>query len=269
MKIYDIADDDVYCKAVLYAPFGAGKTRLAGTAAEHPEMRDVLLVRCEDGHATITHQACRMTPKIKSIGEMRQLFWDLANKKKAKLSTVDGDGNRSTEDYDFKNVRTLIIDSGTALLQTCIEETVEKNCKKDSNKDPDRVTIRDWGDANFIMTKLMRQFFDLPMNVIVTALVREDYNTDDPEERMRRGATLCRPDFNPKLANRIMAFTDFVWWLEVKKNGQRVLHTQPKGAWVAKTRGDVFASKLPAEIGNPDLPTIFNLLQQVQPKKGK
>jgi hypothetical protein len=263
MRISDIASEDVYTKAIIYAPFGAGKTQLCGTAAEHQDMRDVLLMRCEDGKATITHQQLKMTPRIASIKEARDLFWDLANKRKAKFKNAEGE----TEEYDYSKVRTLIIDSGTAMLQTTIEEVVAKNCKDNPGKDPDRVTIRDWGDANFILTKLFRQFFDLPMNVLLTALVREDYNTDDPDARMRRGPVLCRPDFNPKLANRVMAFADFVWWISVKGDGTRILHTQPDGAWVAKTRGDIFAGKLPSKIPNPTLPKIYNLLRSVQPKE--
>jgi hypothetical protein len=263
MRIVDITDEDVWMKAIIYAPFGVGKTRLCGTAAEHEEMRDVLLMRCEDGKATITHQAIKMTPRIRTIGEARQLFWNLANRKKASFKSADGESVH----YDYGAVKTLIIDSGTALLQTCVEEVVAKNCEKDPKKDPDRVTIRDWGDANFILTKLFREFFDLPMNVLVTALVREDYNTDDPEDRVRRGPVLCRPDFNPKLANRVMAFADFVWWMSMNKDGTRILHTQPEGAWVAKTRGDVYASKLPAKIGNPTLPKLYTVLKSVQPEK--
>ena len=266
MKIFDIGDEEVYIKALVYALYGVGKTRFAGTAAEHPKMRDLLLVRCEDGHATITHQACKMTPKIRSMKEMEKLFWDLSEKRTQTFTTVNDKGEKVTERYDFANVRTVIIDSGTALLQTCLEEVVAEKIKKDKDKEP-FPTIRDFGIANFMMTKLLRQFFDLEMNVILTALVREDYNTSDPEDRMRRGPSLCRPDFTPKLANRVMSFADSVWWMEAKQNGDRILHTQPKTPWVAKTRGDVFAKELPDAIKDPDLPNIYNLLQNVQPEK--
>ena len=250
MKIVDIRYEPIFMKCVVYSHFGVGKTLLAGTAADEPEMRDVLLIRAEDGSTTIRHKNLKATKLVASVSEVDDLFWKLMNKKKG-----------------FETFKTVIIDSGTALLQTCLEEVVEKNCKKDKSKDPDRVSIRDWGDANFILTKLFRHYFDLPMNVIVTALVREDFNTDDPEERARRGPTLCRPDFNPKLANRIQAFADFVWSMHRKSDGTRVLLTQPKGSWTGKTRGEEYAEQLPVEVENPTLPKLYQLLKSVQPKK--
>ena len=250
MKLVNIRDEQSLMKAIIYAHFGVGKTRLAGTAADHPEMRDVLLIRAEDGSSTIRHKNVEATKLVASVSEVQDLFWKLANKKKG-----------------YERFRTVIIDSGTALLQTCIVEVVEKNCKRDPNKDPDRVTIRDWGDANFILTKIFRQFFDLPMHVIVTALVREEFNTSDPETRMKRGPVLCMPDFNPKLARRIMAFADFVWSMHIDKNGERKLLTQPKGAWCAKTRGEEYAEQLPEAVVNPTLPQLFELLKSVQPTK--
>lgn len=245
MKLVNVRDEPIYMKALIYAHFGVGKTLLAGTAADDPAMRDVLLIRAEDGTTTIRNKNITATKKIASVSEVQDLFWKLANKNKG-----------------FENFKTVIIDSGTALLQTCIEETVAKNCKKDSSKDPDRVTIRDWGDANFILTKLFRQFFDLPMNVIVTALVREEFNTSDPETKLKRGPVLCMPDFNPKLARRIMAFADFVWSMHIEK-GKRVLLTQPKGAWCAKTRGEEYAEQLPDAVPDPTLPKLYQLLKQV------
>ncbi len=251
--LVDIRTEPVFMKAIVYAHFGVGKTLLAGSAADDESMRDVLLIRAEDGSTTIRNKHIEATKKIASISEVTDLFWELANCSK-----------------DFKRFKTVIIDSGTALLQTCIEETVAKNCQKDTSKDPDRVTIRDWGDANFILTKLFRRYFDLPMNVIVTALVREEFNTSDAETRLKRGPVLCMPDFNPKLARRVMAFADFVWSLYIEGEGdkaKRVLLTQPKGAWCAKTRGEEYAEQLPTKVINPTLPKLFQLLKQVSPQK--
>ena len=251
MKLIDPQTEPVFMKAIIFAHFGVGKTRLAGTAVDDPDMKDVLLIRAEDGSTTVRNKHITATHRVSSVSEVSDLFWKLANKHK-----------------DYKRFKTVIIDSGTALLQTCVEEVVERNCKKDTKKDPDRVTIRDWGDANFILTRLFRQFFDLPMHVIVTALVREEFNTSDPEDRMARGPVNCMPDFNPKLARRIMAFADFVWSLHIDKDGKtRKLLTQPKGAWCAKTRGEEFAEALPEHVDNPTLPQLYQLLRKVCPQK--
>lgn len=245
MKLQDVSDTPYFMKVLIFANFGVGKTRFGGTAMNHPEMRDVLFVTVEDGTLTVKHTGAKRTPSITSIREMEEVFWSLANKKPG-----------------FETIKTVVIDSGTDLVQLCVEEVVRDNCKANKGKDPDRVTIRDWGDVNFILTKLFRMFRDLPMNVIMTALVREQYDTDDPETKLRRGPVMCGPDFPPKLMMRTMAFFDHVWSLHRKSDGTRVLMTQPKHPWVGKTRGERFAEALGPTVENPELPQLFELLKK-------
>jgi hypothetical protein len=253
MKLHSLAEQPVYIKALIYGYFGAGKTRLCGTAAEHPEMKDVLLIKCEDGSLTIKHQDAQATDLIKSVSDLDDVFWSLANKKKG-----------------YETFKTVIIDSGTEALTMCVQEVVEKNCETDKSKDPDRVTIRDWGDANFIMTRLFRRFRDLPMHVLVTAQVREEFKTDDPSARLKTGPSICMPDFTPKLATRVMQYMDFVWALSVASDGvTRKLLTRPKGVWRAKTRGEEFANALGDVVENPTMPELFELLKKTSKQEGK
>lgn len=254
-KVTALGDGELFMKVLIYAEFGVGKTRFAGTAADHEEMRDVLFVRVEDGTLTVRGKDIKSVPMITEVSDMHDVFWALASKKK-----------------EFQGIKTVVIDSGTDLVQLCTEEVVRKNCARDSSKDPDRVTIRDWGDVNFILTKLFRMFRDLPMHVIMTALVREVFDTDDPETKLRRGPVMCVPDFPPKLGNRTMAFFDHVWSLHrtpTKENPNlRTLMTQPKKPWMAKTRGEAFAEALGPAVQDPTLPQLFELLKKTS-KKGQ
>jgi hypothetical protein len=213
-------------------------------------MKDVLLIKCEDGSLTIKHQDAQATDLIKSVSDLDEVFWGLANKKKG-----------------YETFKTVIIDSGTEALTMCLQEVVEKNCEVDKTKDPDRVSIRDYGDANFIMTRLFRRFRDLPMHVFITAQVREEYKSDDPATRMKTGPNICLPDFTPKLATRVMQYMDFVWALHVDKDGVRKLLTRPKGVWRAKTRGEAFADALGEVVSNPTLPELFELLKKTSQKE--
>lgn len=255
MKLSHIAEQPHFIKALVYGYFGAGKTFFAGTASDHEEMQPVLLARAEDGALTIRGKDAMVTPRIDTMAKFDEVFNNLANKRKG---------------WEFN---TVILDSGTALLQTCLEEVVERNASGDPSKSTDRISIRDFGDANFMMRKRIRQLFMLPMHVIVTALVREEYNTSDPETRLKRGPVMCSPDFTPKLRDQVMAFADFVWHIHAKSDGTRVLITQPvkRGTtlWLAKSRGEEFSRHLPVEVENPRLPQLLEMMKAAYAAESK
>ena len=250
MKLENTNETPLYLKALIYGPFGIGKTMLAGTACDVEAMRGVLLVRAEDGALTIKNNAVRATPLIDTIKLADEVYFGLAQ--------------RSPE---FAGIKTVVFDSISAMLQTVLREVVDTNCRKNSNKDPNLPSQHDYGQMTFIMRRMIRRFAALPMNVIFTALLRERFNTDDEAEKMKRGPVLCMPDLTPKVAEDAMAAVDMVWALNAKADGTRVLLTQRSGAWVAKTRGEEFAKALAPKLENPTLPIIHKLLTETQGKQ--
>jgi len=239
-----------FFKALIYGHFGVGKTQFAGTASDCEAMRDVLFVRIEDGTMTVRHKDhIELSRVVKKVADVETIFWRLAQGK------ADNP------------IRTVVLDSGTDLVQLCREEVVAKNCAKNPNKDKDQISLRDHGDVNFILTRLFRMFRDLPMHVIITALVTERFNTDDPDEKMKRGPVQCLPAFPPMLGSRVMAYVDHVWSIHRRENGSRFMLTQPKGPWTAKTRNDLFAVAIGTVIENPTLPTIMQLLTEKTSKQ--
>jgi hypothetical protein len=253
-EVSRLGDSPLYLKALVYAYFGVGKTMFCGSAADHEEMRDVLLIRVEDGALTVRNKDIVTIQRIQTMDDMDQAFWAIVNRKKG-----------------FETIKTVIIDSATDLQQLCLEETVAENCKKNANKDPNLPSIHDWGQVNFRLTKMFRQFRDLPVHLFITALVRETYNTDDPAARQTRGPVSCGPQLAPTLGTRIMAFVDHVWSLHrtPKENSPdlRTLMTQPSKVWGAKTRGEEFAKLLGPKVENPSLYSIFETLKKTTKTK--
>jgi hypothetical protein len=103
---------------------------------------------------------------------------------------------------------------------------------------------------------------DLPVNVIVTALVKDIYPPgNNPNAKpIGRG-----PSLTTKLASSLCGYMDFVWYLYIDQDtGERKMLTQKAGITYAKTRRDAFATMLGDDNGvitNPNLPEIYELLK--------
>lgn len=249
MKLEQGDETPLYFKALIYGPFGVGKTFFAGGALDVPEMEDVLWLKCEDGAMTIKHRTFETSPLIEKMEQIDDAFWSLAQRKKG-----------------FENFKCVVLDGGSALLQTVLRQIVDMNCAKNPNKDPFLPSQHDYGQMTFNMRRIIRRFTQLPMHVIITAMLREQYDTDDELEKIKRGPKRCVPDFTPKVGEDAMAAVDMVWPLMAKENGTRVILTQRKGPWMAKTRGELFAKQLGPMIENPSLPAIFEILKATQGK---
>lgn len=243
-------------KIVVYADCGVGKTRFAGTAADVADMGKVLVIRAEDGVSTITNKPDIMiTPHVECHTEVAGYIANLAQGRKSTTTYIDENGDAKVCEVDFSEFKTVILDSGTALQQTILEYVVSTNNKEFP-------TFQEYNQCTFVMTKLVRQLFNLDMHVIMTALVRTDTTGEPPNKR----DVAKIPDFMPKIGKRVQESADFVWYMKAStdKEKTRTLHTQPAGIWKAKTRGDVFAAKIPDTMKNPSLSGLLKALNDAQ-----
>lgn len=220
-------------KALIYGESSIGKTTLAGGADAVPPMRKVLLADVEKGDLSL-----RKTPYRPDV--VRLSTWDALRKLYHALLTGP----------EVHGYRTVIVDSLTEVNDLSIKDIM----KTDTGSEDETPEWKHWNMNQVRVLRLLRDFRDLPMNVIFTALVKEDVDKTS-------GKVQFRPDLPGKLSAKVPAIFDNVFYYymkEVRVEGQeekvtkRLLLTTKTHNTVAKNRG---SDKLPPFIDVPPVTT--------------
>jgi hypothetical protein len=154
---------------------------------------------------------------------------------------------------------TVIIDSLTEVQKFNMDEIMRKMVdaaeEKGSERDMDVPSLREWGKNLEQTRRFVRAFRDLPLNVIFTALVRED------KDKLQRPINV--PSLSGKMAGEVAAFLDIVCFYSIKEvpgeNGPqqvRVLQSQATEFTTAKDR----SGKLPPAMVGPDMEQLYDLI---------
>lgn len=252
-----LKSQDTPIKLLLYGDAGSGKTRLAGTAAEVADMREVLFMNFEGGDLTIRGREIRTTEnKLDTIEAFENELWALSNKRKG-----------------YEDIRTVVIDSATEIATMILEEVIERACGRDPKRDRDTPYQGDYNTQLLIMRRLMRHARDLPMNVIVTAHARRLYARDDAKAQAMGSPISVKPEFPPRMEQSLAGYFDFIWYLDTAKvevEGKtklvRRLKVTPDDVYRIKTRGERFADKIGGTILDPTMEKIYKILQLTEGK---
>jgi hypothetical protein len=215
--------------ALIYGESSVGKTTLAAGVDGVPQMRSVLFVDIEKGDLSI-----RKTPyrpdvvRLTSWNQLKRLYHELL------------------VGPEVHGYNTVVIDS--------LGEVVDLNLKdimiEEAGAEDETPEWKHWNMNQVRMLRLLRDFRDLPINVIFTSLVKED--TDK-----KTFVTRKLPDLPGKLAGKVPAIFDNVFYYfmkevqlpgEAEKVNRRLLLTTKTPDTVAKNRG---SDKLPNVIVVP------------------
>lgn len=233
---------------LLYGLQGVGKTTLAATAQDHPDMADVLVLNLEGGLLSVAGRGDIQSVEIHSMADLEEVYQALATKREG-----------------FDTFQTVVVDSGSEMQNLAIREAVlksmERQRKKGQHRDrtEDDVWMEDYGFATRQLGRIFRKFRDLDVHTIITALPREIKVPDT--ETVRE----IRPWFTETMARDVMGMQDFVWYYYLDNEGNRVILPQTKGVYRAKTRGQKFAAALEGDaVINPTLPELYDLLIQTE-----
>ena len=236
---------------LIYGDPGSGKTHLAGTAQDVPDMADVHVFNIDGGIMTLANRGDIHATDIRSADELEQELFKLANR-----------------DEKYAKTKTVVIDNITE-LQTLVLESITSNeyavrHKKDKNYTIDDVYLEDYGVAGKRLARILRGFRDLPLHVIYIA---------HKKDKMRKGTNTLeesKPNLTDKLCTAVMGYMDFVWYLYTADEQvgnedtgywtetHRYLLTQPMNNYAAKTRGSDFAQRIGAVIKDPNMVDIMS-----------
>ena len=176
---------------LIYGSYGAGKTLLAGSATEVPEMRKVLALDIEGGTFTLKHTYPDVdVVRIGNWNEMAGIYKEL----KAGLA---------------KEYNTCLVDSLTEAQYFNMAEIMRQLVEGKPDRNPDVPDLREWGINQTQIKRFIRAFRDLPITVIMTALMQEKKNPQT--SAVKKG-----PDLPGKLSYQVPALFDEVFYLYVK-----------------------------------------------------
>lgn len=237
IKIRRVADIQPHFNMLVYGKSGVGKTTLAGSAQAVPEMRRVLMIDIEGGTLSLRRQYPDIdSVRVQTWKEM-QLVYDAL--------FAGGHG-----------YQTVILDSLTEIQKFNMDDIMRKLVDQKEARDEDVPSIREWGKNLEQIRRFVRAFRDLPLNVIFTALVRED------KDKMLKLVNM--PSLSGKMAGEVAAFLDIVLFYSIKEvtdadnnvKQMRVLQSQATETTTAKDRSGL----LPPVMTDPTMAQLYDTI---------
>jgi SepF-like predicted cell division protein (DUF552 family) len=217
---------------LLYGRSGVGKTWLAGSSYAVPEMKRVLYIDVEGGTLTLRKDFPQIdVARVKTWKDVQAIYDELY---------AGGHG-----------FSTVILDSLTEIQKFNMDQIMIQLLEKADERDMDVPSLREWGKNLEQIRRFVRAFRDLPINVIFTALERED------KDRMGRPIKL--PSLSGKMAGEVAAFLDIVLYYNMKEidgEQRRLLQSAATESTIAKDR----SGKLPPVVVDPTMEVLYDYI---------
>lgn len=250
LKIRRAAEANPHLNVLLYGQYGAGKTLLAGSSDAVPEMRKVLFLDIEGGTFTLQHTFPNTDVlRITNWNQMADIYDEL----KAGLG---------------KEYRTIVVDSLTEAQFFNMNEIMRQLVELKPDRNEDVPDVREWQINQTQIKKFIRKFRDLPVTVIMTALMQE--------KKTGSGTLKKGPDLPGKLAGQVPALFDEVWYLYVRTLTNQQLGLEGDGKKEARllltgdtenAAGKDRSGKLPKIMVEPTMQQIWTTMMQKETTK--
>lgn len=226
-EIQSLTNADRWIKLLVYGGYGAGKTRLCGTAARVKGMRDILCINAEAGDLTIQTEVEVLSDEDKShidtirVANFRQFsrvqeflkvhctFRDMPfDEGEPKLKALEARLFPSRDpSLPARRYNTAIIDSATEIETYCMYQLLGIT---DNQRIDDDTAAPEWAEYkknNAQMLRAIRAYRDLKMNLLITAAAAY---VQDENKRF-----IYAPALTGKLAKQVQGFMDVVGFIHV------------------------------------------------------
>lgn len=231
-----------WIKALFYGPHGGGKTTLAASAVDVPEMQDVLVVTAEGGTVVFEDnpriEAAELLDvvKIDRIEQFSKVYdflkthvrWRDDPTKEAELRKLQ-DTVFGGESDRLRRYRTVIVDSLTEIEAQNLAKILDlDSAGLDAGDDMEVAGFPQFRKNMHIIQRIVRQFRDLDIHVIM--ICAQTYSQDE------RKVYHYSPKLTGQLRTNVQGFFDVVGWLVVGNKtaedaaGPRRLFVQPQSS---------------------------------------
>jgi hypothetical protein len=240
LPIRKAAQERPTLNVLIYGAYGAGKTLLAGTADDVPDMRKVLFLDIEGGTFTLQH-------RFPNTDVVRITDWD-------QLGPIYDEFKAGVHPV----YNTVVIDSLTEAQVMNMDKVMEQLVLRNPDRNPDVPDRREWMINQKQVVKMIRFFRDLPVTTIFTALLRE--KQDD------NGKTMLQPELPGQLGARAPALFDEVFYLYVRNVKLSEEEEKPQDhrlmltGQTEKVRAKDRSGRLPKVMVDPTMTTIYNTM---------
>jgi len=240
LRVRSVVEEAEYFNLMIYGESSVGKTTLAGSAVEVPEMRPVIFLDIEGGTLSLRDKY----PEVEKV-------------------RIDGWNDLVDVYIDLKDnptrYKTVVLDSVSELEEFGMEEIMNRAIKKAEDegdeRDPDLPQIGEHGKSSNRMRKVIRRFRDLPMNTVFTALERVDVD--------KKNRRTIKPRLSPKLSSQVSGFLDVVLYMykkETEDEIRRVVLSEATDEVIAKDR----TNRLPQTIADPTMSAIYDFAMRMK-----
>jgi len=246
-----------YLNMLIYGAPGSGKTTLAATAQDVPEMQNVLYIDVESGSLSIAHRSDIDVVRIYNYAQFSKVHEFLRLHCQYRDAGDDGKlaGLAEAVGAEPKPYNTVVIDSLTEIQKQVMYMLLGIEVgHAQLDLIPETPEFREWGQSAEMMRLLVRSFRDLPMNVIFVCAEQEVEN--------ERKQLLRRPALPGKLGTEIMGFLDVVGYLATAhgEDGdlRRRLYITPGRTFQAKHR---FSQAVVGYFDDPTMAQVWQVRQ--------
>lgn len=250
LGLEDFSEITKYLNLLAYGEPDTGKTYLAGTMQDHPDLHPALHLGFEQGLLTVAYRKNYHAKEIRTIMELENAVALLQ------------DDCRSAKPF-FKS---LIVDNATE-LQSLDIDTVMHEAKKAAiaksrgdTVDIDVPSMREWGKIGKRLRRAVVSLRDLPLHTIWTAW-RGEY-TDEATD-----ITRYFPKLSGFMKSEFSGYFDIVGYMQkesrkVNDKDSPFVTMQVQGTKRVKAKWRNKPDEVPAILEMPSMPMIWEFVQQ-------